>query len=324
MLGFAAVAVAASLVALGLVASGAEAQRRNRPGARPRPGAGAGGAASGAPTGADTGSAVDSNPFDPPGGGAPPQVTGGAGGTSGGSGRAGGAPGGGGGGGAGGAPGGGGSGGAGGAPGGGGGAGVGGSASGAAATSIATAASGGASAAGGSSVEGGEEPEPAGPDLGPLKDELTSVMDDLVSTRARISTLGRQLFRTKIRIDVQDRSRSNQSLTRLTVSLDGAQVFRSDGGAVDAASGKRVFEGFAAPGPHTVTVEVEARARNGEVYRYVLRDSFRFEVMRDKLTEVEVRLDGASDIAEDFPDDGEGSYDVRTRFRVATRDLSAR
>jgi hypothetical protein len=300
MLGFAAVAVAASLVALGLVASGAEAQRRNRPGARPRPGAGAGGAASGAPTGADTGSAVDSNPFDPPGGGAPPQVTGGAGGTSGGSGRAGGAP------------------------GGGGGAGVGGSASGAAATSIATAASGGASAAGGSSVEGGEEPEPAGPDLGPLKDELTSVMDDLVSTRARISTLGRQLFRTKIRIDVQDRSRSNQSLTRLTVSLDGAQVFRSDGGAVDAASGKRVFEGFAAPGPHTVTVEVEARARNGEVYRYVLRDSFRFEVMRDKLTEVEVRLDGASDIAEDFPDDGEGSYDVRTRFRVATRDLSAR
>jgi hypothetical protein len=169
-----------------------------------------------------------------------------------------------------------------------------------------------------------EDPEPAGPDLGPLKDELTAVMDDLVSTRARIATLGRQLFRTKIRIDVHDRSRSNQSLTRLVVSLDGAQVFRSEGGVVDAASGKRVFEGFAAPGPHAITVEVEARARSGETYRYVLRDSFRFEVVRDKLTEVDVLLDGDSEIAEDFPDDGEGEYDVRTRFRVATRDLAAR
>lgn len=167
-----------------------------------------------------------------------------------------------------------------------------------------------------------EEPPP--PDLSPLRDEFNSVMDELVQTRARIATLGRSLFRTKIRIDVQDRSGDEQSLTRIAVMLDGASVFRAQGAEFDGEDGKRVFEGFAAPGPHTVTVEIEMRARDGDVYRYTLRDGYRFEVLRDKLTEVVVVLDGESEIAEDFADDGEGEYDVRTRFRVATRDLEAR
>jgi len=145
-----------------------------------------------------------------------------------------------------------------------------------------------------------------------------------VQTRARIATLGRSLFRTKIRIDVQDRSGDDQSLARIAVMLDGAPVFRAQGAEFNGEDGKRVFEGFAAPGPHTVTVEVEMRARDGDTYRYTLRDAYRFEVIRDKMTEVVVVLDGESEIAEDFADDGEGEYDVRTRFRVATRDLEAR
>jgi hypothetical protein len=162
------------------------------------------------------------------------------------------------------------------------------------------------------------------PDLSPLRDEFTSVMDDLVQTRARIATLGRSLFRTKIRVDVQDRSGDDQSLTRIAVLLDGAPVFRAQGAEFNGEDGKRVFEGFAAPGPHTITVEVEMRARDGDTYRYTLRDAYRFEVIRNKMTEVVVVLDGESEIAEDFADDGEGEYDVRTRFRVATRDLEAR
>jgi len=162
------------------------------------------------------------------------------------------------------------------------------------------------------------------PDLSPLRDEFTSVMDDLVQTRARIATLGRSLFRTKIRIDVQDRSGDDQSLARIAVMLDGAPVFRAQGAEFNGEDGKRVFEGFAAPGPHTITVEVEMRARDGDTYRYTLRDAYRFEVIRNKMTEVVVVLDGESEIAEDFADDGEGEYDVRTRFRVATRDLEAR
>lgn len=162
------------------------------------------------------------------------------------------------------------------------------------------------------------------PDLTPLRDEFNSVMDDLVQTRARIATLGRSLFRTKIRIDVQDRSGDEQTLTRIAVMLDGAPVFRAQGAEFNGEDGKRVFEGFAAPGPHTVTVEVEMRARDGDMYRYTLRDAYRFEVVRDKMTEVVLLLDGESEIAEDFADDGEGEYDVRTRFRVATRDLEAR
>ncbi|MCA9582369.1 MAG: hypothetical protein KC416_11285, partial [Myxococcales bacterium] len=66
----------------------------------------------------------------------------------------------------------------------------------------------------------------------------------------------------------------------------------------------------------------EQHARDNRDYRYVLRDTFRFEVRKGKITVVTLILDDDSDIAEDFPEDGEGQYDVRTRFRVTTHEFS--
>lgn len=161
----------------------------------------------------------------------------------------------------------------------------------------------------------------AEPDLGPLRDELTSIMDELVQVRSRVAVLGRQLFRTKVRVVVQNRAGDETSLARVALELDGAPIFRSDAGGLDAEDGRQVFEGFAAPGPHVITIEAEQRQRADGDYRYTLRDAYRFEVLRDKLTEVTIILDDDSEIAEDFPDDEEGEYDVRTRVRVATRGL---
>lgn len=158
----------------------------------------------------------------------------------------------------------------------------------------------------------------AGPDLGPLRQEYTSIMDDLVQVRSRMAVLGRQLFRTKVRVKVHNRA-DEQSLSRISVKLDGAPVFRAD--ALATEDQKQVFEGFAAPGPHRITIEAEQRSRENDDYRYELRDTYRFEVLRGKMTVILVVLDDDSDIGEDFPDDEEGEYDVRTRVRVATRSL---
>ncbi len=167
-------------------------------------------------------------------------------------------------------------------------------------------------------------PETPMPDLAPLREEFTSVMDDLIETRARIATLGRSLFHTRLRINVQNRAGDLQSLAHIAIFIDGAPVFRAKGGEFEGEDGRQVFEGFAAPGPHAIVIEVEQHSRDGQNYRYTLRDNYRFEVLRDKLTDVTVVLDDDSGIGEDFPDDEEGEYDVRTRVRVATREIDAR
>ncbi len=158
----------------------------------------------------------------------------------------------------------------------------------------------------------------APPDLTPLRDELAALMDEPVQTRARVAVLGRLLFETKVRIRVQNRA-GDSFLEALSLRLDGAPVFVMEG-RIDE-EGSQVFEGFAAPGPHEITVESEQRARANSDYRYLQSDRYRFEVLQGQLTDIVIILDEDSDIAEDFEDDGEGEYDVRTRVRVATRAL---
>jgi hypothetical protein len=164
------------------------------------------------------------------------------------------------------------------------------------------------------------EPEPDFVDLGPIREEFTAVMDDLVQVRSRIAVLGRQLFQTKVRVRVQDRA-DDQDLVSIALRLDGAPIFRGDPSSVNDDV-QQVFDGFAAPGPHVLTVETEQRARADDDYRYTQSDTYRFMVVRGKATELTLVLDDSSDIAEDFPDDGEGEYDIRVRLRVATRELS--
>jgi len=158
------------------------------------------------------------------------------------------------------------------------------------------------------------------PDLSPLRSEFSALMDELVQARSRIAVLGQALFNTKLRVRVENDA-DDQILSGLTIRLDGAPIFRTDSDV--GGEGRQVFDGFAAPGPHELTVEAEQRSRESEEYRYTQSNRYRFQVVSGKLIEVTITLDDDSDIAEDFEDDGEGEYDVRMRVRVATRDLGS-
>jgi hypothetical protein len=166
--------------------------------------------------------------------------------------------------------------------------------------------------------------EPLGPDLGPIRDDFTALMDELVQVRSKVAVLGRQLFRTRMTVTVQNRASDDNSLESVAVSLDGAPLFRGTQSDLPGDVERQVFDGFAAPGPHVLMVEIEQRAREDDDYRYTQRDGYRFQVVRNRLSEVTIILDDDSDMAEDFEDDGEGEYDVRMRVRVATRALDSR
>lgn len=163
----------------------------------------------------------------------------------------------------------------------------------------------------------------SGPDLAPLRQEYAAIMDELVNARARVAIVGKALFKTKVRIILQNRAGDAQSLERVVLRLDGAPIYRKDDGA-GLDDGAQVFEGFATPGPHALDLEAQQRSREGDGFGYTLRETFRVSVKKDRLTEITIVLDDDSDMGEDFPEDGEGEYDLRTRVSAATYDLEAR
>lgn len=165
------------------------------------------------------------------------------------------------------------------------------------------------------------DPGPLPPDLGPLRSDWSALMDDMVSARQRVATLGEELFRTRLAVTVQDRAGDDQLLGRFALELDGTPIFHSDGEIEGGDAGREVFTGALAPGPHELTIELEQAAREGGEYRYSQRDTFRFIVVRDRRTEITIVLEDDSDIARSFPSGGEGRYEIRTRVRVATRAL---
>lgn len=167
------------------------------------------------------------------------------------------------------------------------------------------------------------DPGPSPPDLAPVRAELGQLMDDMVQARQRMAVLGQELFRTRIRIAVRDRAGDDQDLARFVVELDGAPVFRADAEIEVAERGRTVHEGALAPGPHVLTIETEQRARADAEVRYSQRESFRVQVHRERLTDVEIVLEDDSSMVDAFHDGAEGRYELRTRVHVVSRELPA-
>lgn len=172
-----------------------------------------------------------------------------------------------------------------------------------------------------SSESGAADPGPLPPDLAPIRDEYVRLMDDMVQARSRVALLGRELFQSRMTVRLQDRTGDDANLEHLVVELDGAPVFRADAEIEAGDEGREVFEGAVAPGPHVIAIEMEEHGRTDSEYRAIRRDSFRFIVVRDRLTEVRITLEDDTDIDRSFPSNGEGHFETKTRVRVAARPL---
>lgn len=173
------------------------------------------------------------------------------------------------------------------------------------------------------------EPPPAPPadaagaeQLSSLQTELHALMDELVQARTRASLIGKTLFKTQVRVHVQNLAGDDTILAKIVLKLDGAPIFRGDGDAIRGDEERQVFEGFLAPGPHVFTAEVEQTSRDDSAYGYNLRESYKFQAIRDKRNELRLILRDDSDVASEFPDDQEGEYDIRTQLRVEAKELN--
>ncbi len=159
--------------------------------------------------------------------------------------------------------------------------------------------------------------------LSGLRTELVGLMDDLVQARSRAAVLGKTLFKTRISVRLQNLAGPDPVLTKVMVKLDATPIFQGDAAALGGDEVRKVFEGFVAPGPHLLGIEVEQHARDDAAYGYTLQESYRITTPIEKTTELTLVLDDDSDLAQDFPRGGEGHYDVRTRLRAKTRAWNA-
>jgi hypothetical protein len=160
--------------------------------------------------------------------------------------------------------------------------------------------------------------------LAALRADVSSLTDDLVEARSRAAMLGKTLFKTQVRVRLQNLAAPDPVLVKVVLKLDGAPIYRTDGAALSGDEARQVFQGFIAPGAHVLAAEIEQRSRDDAAYGYVLHDTYRFQALREKRSELTLILDDDSDLASEFPDDSEGEYDVRVKLRVRTQDLTER
>jgi len=143
---------------------------------------------------------------------------------------------------------------------------------------------------------------------------LDKLMADIATLRGRVAALTTSLFSSKLRVSVKTEG-DDARIQGLTVTLDDGVVFRAPPGFV-AEDGKVVYEHAAAPGSHVVGIEIERQDARGAAFRTWQVSRFAIQIPERKTLEATVRVDDDSDMADDFPDDHDGEYELGVKLRA--------
>ena len=141
------------------------------------------------------------------------------------------------------------------------------------------------------------------------------LLGDIAALRSRVAALTTTLFASKLRVVIETDDGDNARISGLTVTLDDGVVYNA-ADRFSAEDGKVVYEHAVAPGHHVLGVEIERFDSRGREYKTWQNSRFSVVIPESKLVETLVRIEDDSSMAEDFPDDQDGEYDLRTRLRA--------
>jgi hypothetical protein len=164
-------------------------------------------------------------------------------------------------------------------------------------------------------------PPPAAPisssakiDLDGLNAEYNALRDELFRTRAKVELLGAALYKTKLAVSFVYKAQRAWPLKKVTLRLDDQPVAVVD--SPNASDPLKLYEGFAAPGRHTLTVRVEANAQGESRLAYATESALQFDIEDGKLAKVELTADESGDGPQPLARKKEGTFDVRLVARV--------
>jgi hypothetical protein len=143
---------------------------------------------------------------------------------------------------------------------------------------------------------------------------LDKLMADIATLRGRVAALTTSLFSSKLRVSVRT-SGDDARIQGFVVTLDEGVVYRAQAGFI-AEDDKIVYEHAAAPGNHVVGIEVERQDTRGASFRTWQVSRFAIQIPERKTLEASVRVEDDSDMADDFPDDKDGEYELGVKLRA--------
>jgi hypothetical protein len=162
------------------------------------------------------------------------------------------------------------------------------------------------------------EPAPsrANVDLDALNREYNQLRDDLFRSRAKSHLLGDALFKTKIVATFQYKAQRAWPIKKVTLKIDDQPVFTVDSPATQDPL--KLYDGFAAPGKHTLAVRVECGATGEDRVAYGAEGTFVIDVAENKQSNVAFVVDETGDGPQKIAKKREGTFDVRVRADLET------
>ena len=144
--------------------------------------------------------------------------------------------------------------------------------------------------------------------------EYDKLLGDIAALRSRVAALTTTLYASKLRVVVETRG-DDARLASFNITLDDGVVFSAPD-RFSAEDERTVYEHAVAPGHHVVGVEIERYDARNKEYRTWQSSRFSVVVPESKLVDAHLVVEDDSDMAEDFPDDADGEYDLRVKLRA--------
>ncbi len=140
------------------------------------------------------------------------------------------------------------------------------------------------------------------------------LMADIAALRSRVAAVTTTLFSSKLRVLVGVEG-DDARVASFRVTLDEGVIYA----AADRFGGDEpqvVYEHAVAPGHHMLGVEIERYDARNRAYRTYQSSKFAVVVPESQRLEASFRIEDDSDMADEFPDDQDGEYDLRVRLRA--------
>ena len=150
-----------------------------------------------------------------------------------------------------------------------------------------------------------DEPEPI--DVDALRREYLTLRDRLFRSRARAHAVASALYSSQLRVHLDFPRDRFVTPTRALIRLNGATVYEDTEGAIAADRAPR-FEGFVAPGPHRITIRVEAAWRDDARFETASEHTFTVVAPRGHRLLIRAAAKDRGDIGYEWEKSRSGSH----------------
>ena len=172
----------------------------------------------------------------------------------------------------------------------------------------------------------GTQPSPLTPGPGefptgapkPPPVEYDKLLADIAALRSRVMAVTTTLFSSKLKV-VVELDGDDARVAAFRVTLDDGIVYAAPD-RFSPGEPQVVYEHAVASGHHVVGVEIERYDARNREYRTFQTSKFAIVVPESKRLETSFTVEDDSDMAEDFPDDQDGEYDLHVRLRATVID----